>query len=562
MAYEKIQRNYESARIQEDGLASKRFVREYKHDRVEFYEIEPAVVLDIILDETHPAFSSKTLNSADSPQNIDGEEPTDKQPDYSWVGRIKFRFYYSQKGQRKETLFWASPLENTGITEYPLLNEVVGVVKYLENYYYTRKINIKGLINANADFAIERRAGLVEQNYDEYAGTPETPVEGPVSKLNYEGDDNYWGMLGSYFKFNPNIRTLKRYEGDTLVESRFGSSIRFGSYDSDRDNDVGLGEYEDRGGNPYTLIRNRQAPVSKDPDSPSYTNRGYVTESINDDGSSIHLTSGKTISEFVTTCKKVMFQAGFEEGSSVEEEQPEFSPPGGTTFKFPVLDGDQIVINSDRLIFSSKANETFHFSKKRFSMVTDDEFTIDAHKQIVLTTNEMTSINSPMIFLGQAYQTAEPALLGRTTTLWDITLCNWLLNQTNWMIELCNEWLIKHVHDYVVDTGAPDQAWISKMKTHVKALEDLRKELIALRDDAPKNMSKRVFLVGGGGAPGFPGGELAPDSPVTKAEKTAKEEMEKQEEEEPPVPPEQIEQEYETVRIAVDNSGYGTNPAV
>ena len=36
MAYEKIQRNYESARIQEDGLASKRFVREYKQDKIEF----------------------------------------------------------------------------------------------------------------------------------------------------------------------------------------------------------------------------------------------------------------------------------------------------------------------------------------------------------------------------------------------------------------------------------------------------------------------------------------------------------------------------------------------
>jgi hypothetical protein len=560
MAYEKVQRNYESARIQEDGLASRRFVREYKHDKIEFYEIEPAVVLDIILDESHPIFSSKTLDAMDSPPSIDGEEPNDQQPDYSWIGRIKFRFYYSQKGQVKETLFWASPLENTGITEYPLLNEVVGVVKYLENYYYTKKINIKGLINANADFAIERRAGLVEQNYDEYAGTPETPMKGPVSKLNYDGDDNYSGVLGSYFKFNPNIRKLKRYEGDTLVESRFGSSVRFGSYDSNRDNDNGLGEYEEAGGNPYILIRNRQAPVSTDSDSSGYTNRGYVTESINDDGSSVHFTSGKTISEFITTCKKVIFQSG------IEEEQPKFSPEGGTDFKFPTLDGDQIVINSDRLIFSSKANETFHFSKKRLSMVTDEEFTIDAHKQIVLTTNEVTSINSPMIFLGEAYQMAEPALLGRTTTLWHITLCNWLLNQTNWMIELCNEWLVKHIHDddsHKDVQKPPKDPWVQKMKTHVTALENLRKELIALRDDAPKNMSQRVFLVGGGGAPGFPGGELAPDSPATKAEKTAKEEMESEEQksEESPAPPEQIEQEYETVRVAADNTGYGTNPA-
>jgi len=508
MAYEKVQRNYESARIQEDGLASRRFVREYKHDKIEFYEIEPAVVLDIILDESHPIFSSKTLDAGDSPPNIDGEEPTDEQPDYSWIGRIKFRFYYSQKGQVKETLFWASPLENTGITEYPLLNEVVGVVKYLENYYYTRKINIKGLINANADFAIERRAGLVEQNYDEYAGTPETAMRGPVSQLNYDGDDNYSGVLGSYFKFNPNIRTLKRYEGDTLIESRFGSSIRFGSYDSNRENDNGLGEYEDAGGNPYTLIRNRQAPVSKDPESSGYTNRGYVTESINDDGSSIHFTSGKTISEFITTCKKVLFQV------DQPQEQPNYSPEGATSFEFPTLNGDQIVINSDRLIFSSKANETFHFSKKRLSMVTDEEFTIDAHKQIILTTNEKTTINSPKIFLGAYDDADEPVLLGRTSVYWLYQACNWIIAQTDLLIDQAENWHATHVHDKDSHKDAqtpPLPDWSNKMKKYASDLRDLRQQMVDLRDSLPTLMSTRVFTVGGGGAPGYDGGELKND---------------------------------------------------
>lgn len=561
MAYEKIQKNYESARIQEDGLASKRFVREYRSDQIEFYEFEPAVVLDIILDESHPLFSTKKLETEDAPQDITGGEPTKEQPDYSWIGRIKFRFYYSQRGQLKETLFWASPLENTGITEYPLLNEVVAVVKYLDNFYYTRKINLKTIINSNADFAIERRAGLVDQNFDEYAGQPEVPMKGPQSQMNYEGGENYTGVLGQYFKFNPNIRTLKRYEGDTLIESRFGSSVRFGSYDSNRDNDAGLGEYEDGGGNPYVLIRNRQAPVSDDPESSGFTNRGYVTESINDDGSSIHITSGKTVSEFITTCKKVMYQVG------VKEEQEAFSPEGGTEFEFPKLDGDQIVINSDRLIFSSKAKETFHFSKKRFSLVTDDEFTIDAHKQIVITTNEMTSINSPLIFLGEAYQMAEPALLGRTTTLWHISLCNWLLNQTNWMIELCNEWLAKHIHDddsHKDVQKPPKDPWVEKMNNHVKALEKLREELIALRDESPKNMSQRVFLVGGGGAPGFPGGELAPETSTaaTSSDRKSNQQPPQDSPEAPATNPSAIEKEYEIVRVQSNDMGYGGQDAV
>jgi hypothetical protein len=196
MAYEKIKKNFESARIQEDKLASQRFVREYKHDKIEFYEFEPAVVLDIILDENHKVFKEQYTDAEDFPPDITGGEPLEEQYDYSWIGRIKFRFYYSQKGQRKETLYWALPLENTGIIEYPLLNEVVAVVKYLDNYYYTKKINIKSLINANVNFAIERRAGLVEENYDEYSGQPKTPMQGPRSMMNAVGGDNYEGVLG------------------------------------------------------------------------------------------------------------------------------------------------------------------------------------------------------------------------------------------------------------------------------------------------------------------------------------------------------------------------------
>jgi hypothetical protein len=214
------------------------------------------------------------------------------------------------------------------------------------------------------------------------------------------------------------------------------------------------------------------------------------------------------------------------------EEQPKYSPNGATSFKYPKQDGDQIVINSDRLIFSSKANETFHFSKKRYAVATDDEYTVDAHKQIVLTTNEKTTINSPFIFLGQFEQDAEPVLLGRTTTAWDMALCNWLLLQTNWMIELCEEWLAKHVHD--IDSRKdvqtpPRKDWQEKMKKHVDELKFLRNSLIELRDRAPKNMSQRVFTVGGGGASGFPGGELKEDSSLDAIQKENENEEKKAE---------------------------------
>jgi hypothetical protein len=271
-------------------LASKRFVIERKPDTNLFYELEEAVVLDVVLDETHPIFSSAILSVDTWPPNIDGSEPNPSDNDYSWIGRVRFRFLNSQVNEEKETLNWAFPVENTGIVEYPLMNEIVIVGKYRDQYFYTRKLNVNSTINSNADFSAERTSGQVDKNINEYS--EDGAYTGPQSKINFSGGDDYTGILGNYFKFNPKIRGLKLYEGDTILQSRFGSSIRFGAYDNNRGNDNGLGEYSDNGGNPMILIRNRQAPI-KLPQ--GYTGKGYTVEDINKDGSSIHLTSGKTI---------------------------------------------------------------------------------------------------------------------------------------------------------------------------------------------------------------------------------------------------------------------------
>ena len=505
MSYIKSERRNELISKQDNYLTSNRDMMNRKPEAVLFYEFEPGIVLDIILDDKHPEIKTKTLDADDTPKNIDGSFPTFDDMDFSWIGRIKFRMVYSQKGTEKELLGWALPLENTGVTEYPLVNEVVSIVRYFNNYYYTRKVNIKSMINANADISLERFYGPSGKNREEGSDNDYgDSVGAPKSTLNATGTPatEYVAAIGHYFKFNPNIRTLRRYEGDTIFESRFGSSIRIGAYDDNRKNDNGLGEYADAGGNPMLLIRNRQQPVKNIGGNPAKLNKGYISEDINKDGSSIHFTSGKTVTSFIPTTKKIMFQSG------VKEEQPKFSPGGATSFVFPKLDGDQAVINSDRVIISSKANETFHYSKKRYSIVTDDEYTVDSHKQIVLTTNTSTTINSPMIYLGEHSDTEEPLLLGRSTALWLYTLCDWLISQTDWLIQTSG-WDERHKHiDFSGTTGIPTQEAVDEMEKYVAALQEKKKHLIELRDSIPQLMSKRVFTVGGGGAPGQDGGKL------------------------------------------------------
>src|ERR1051326_6510374 len=356
----------------------------------EFYEFEPAIVLDVILDENHPIFQKGnklyTLVDTDHwPADFKGLKPNNDDKDFSWIGRVLVRPIYSQENTEKDKLVWALPLDSN-ISEYPLINEIVIVTKYLNSFYYSRKLNSRNFPNNNVDFGLEfiTKGDVNSELFDS-----KSPYVGPKSKTRVGGGLNNEGVVGRYFLINNNIRSVKRYEGDLTIESRFGQSMRFSSYDFDRKKDKSSPKYldykgngvfnpfsnqESGGGNPMILIRNRQRPLvekgkkikpySKLPEivgtEAEKNSGGYLEENINHDGTSIHITSGVTISGFVTSCYKQMFQDGI-------EEQKGFSPSGCTSFKIPVFDGDQMVVNTDRLIFSSRYGETFHFSKKRYA---------------------------------------------------------------------------------------------------------------------------------------------------------------------------------------------------
>jgi hypothetical protein len=382
----------------------------------------------------------------------------------------------SDKGTDKSLLNWAYPAENTGISEYPLMNEVVVVGKYAGKYFYSRKLNTKQVVNSDAAFITERISGYVDQNFNVYSGNG-VPFNGPTSTMNAAGgSNNYVGILGNYFKFNPNIRALKRHEGDTILESRFGSSIRFGAYDDTRTNDVGAGgEYGTGTGNPMVLIRNRQAPVIL---SQGFTAKGYTKEDVNLDGSSIHITSGLTTSLFHPVTTTTIYN-------------------GLTPVPLPTLNGDQIVINSDRLVFSSKANEMLFYSKKRIAMATDADLDISAATSGTITVQKWFTINSPQIFLGDHAKIYEPALLGRTTVLWLYAMCDWMLLQVNSQIQTVTA-LISHFHETKFGPTTPPQPPAIDIWTQqLASLNAQQASLLGLRSQLSSLLSSRVFVSGG-----------------------------------------------------------------
>jgi hypothetical protein len=481
-----------------------------------------AVVVDVISTENHIKLQDQSkplVNPQHLPLNYNGVPANVKDVDYSYVGRAKVRILSQEKKTPKEKLPWAIPLDQT-ISQYPLVNELVVVQKIGDTYYYSKPFNRFNFPN-NIDYSVETvhsedGKSAVPFYYD---STRQTYTSAPIySKYNNVG------FAGDYFILNNNIRNIVRYEGDTIIESRFGQSIKMGAYDDNRGNDknnwylsyalnANLTDSKGGGyGNPMIIIRNRQRNIAKDnvtpgihrklPKIPKITDKeknygGQIEEDINNDGSTIAITSGNTTSKWVTSVYKSIF--GINKTSEPTEEQTKFNPKGSTIFTFPTLNGDQIVVNTDRIIMQSRLAETMHFSKKRYAVTTDSEYTVDANDQIVLTTNNLTCLNSPQIFLGQYGETNEPALLGQTTVDWLYDLCNWLLDHVHWY---------HHVHPYPhshPDAGGegpantidavPDQTQIPVQQITLKLL----------RDNLHKTLSRRVYLTGGGYAPGSNG---------------------------------------------------------
>lgn len=522
-------------------LATKRDIKFLLQDKQLNLQYEPAVVLDIILDNEHSEIIKKghNIDTDQWPENYIGEKPNINDIDYTWIGRAKVRLLNSHTHSPKEVLPWIMPLE-IGTSEYPLVNEIVGVIEYEGTLYYTRKINYKNFINNNADIGFELTYGGGMGNREQISDNmdPEfVDYKGPISKLTYKGGYGFEGSLGRYFLQNSNIRSLRRFEGDTVFESRFGQSIRFGAYDDNRENDKGYSDVPDEnfsgyndynigkrnkntfykgkflvgGGNPMMLFRNRQRPLKKNIDiqlhprlpiiqkidkdddrNPEKNVGGYLLEDINNDGTSIHITSGCTISKFVTTCYKRMFGVN---GNNTGEEVDAFSPPNVTDFTYPILNKDQLILNTDRIILSSRFAETFHFSKKRYAIVTDSEYTLDAHDQVVITTHKKAVINAPVIFLGEYDQTGEPALLGQTTVDWLFDLCEWLKTHVHW-----------YIHSHPNAGGSNPN--ITQVPVQLTDLQDLENRLDVL-------MSRRVFLTGGGYAPGQNGVQITDGSQPT-----------------------------------------------
>jgi len=176
---------------------------------------EPAEVLDIIMHPSHPEFNPEM-------QRI--------------VGCIKAR-PLSRFNTDPSTLSWYNPMLPNLYAGYPLIGENVLLVSAIskagqfnqsrEEKYYLPAVNVYQDVNHNQNpgIAFTRGESIISEAEECNPSGVYSANPGPEKQT---GEGTEQPPLGFTFE-EKEIKPLFPYEGDTILQGRFGQSIRFGA---------------------------------------------------------------------------------------------------------------------------------------------------------------------------------------------------------------------------------------------------------------------------------------------------------------------------------------------
>jgi hypothetical protein len=318
---------------------------------------ETAIVDEIVLDDTNKYFG-----------NVGG---------YNGIGTVAFR---KIKGNYKSRGFAKPYFSN--FVNYPLKNELIYIFElpspnvqennFQSNYYYISPINVWNSNHHNGLPNIFENNDLPDSQKRDYQQTS----LGSVRRVQDGSSDI---DLGQTFIEKSNIKPTKKFEGDVIIEGRFGNSVRFGSTVLNGTTPLNNWSKNSPNGSPIIIIRNGQAPSSG--------NVGFVPteENINDDLSSIYLTSNQQLPIDPASVNYYSY-----------EEAPQLPKD---------YLGNQIIISSGRLLFNSSNDHLLLSSAKSISLSSNLSVNIDTPQVIMQSEN---------IYLGSK-NASEPLVLGDTT---------------------------------------------------------------------------------------------------------------------------------------------------
>jgi hypothetical protein len=343
-------------------------------------QIINARVVDIILDETHPKW--------------------DKFGGWNGIGTIEF-VLLENKNQQDTTS--AIPLFPQ-LKNFPLINETVlifsfpnrNINKYsnIKGYYYLNPVNLWNHPHHNAFPDVFKSEPTNAQNadYESIQGGQVRRIRDNSSEIELNSPE-----VGGTFVEKSNIHPILSFAGDNIFEGRFGNSIRLGN--TSKSKSIYNNNWSNTGenGDPITIIRNGQNPNSGE--------EGWipVTENVNNDLSSIYLTSTQQI--------------------PLSTDFPDFPALNKNPESLSEYSKNQIILSSGRLVFNSKGDSIFLSSNKSISLNASEDIALfSRNSNITLQGKEVKlgekSANEPII-LGNKFMEGFGQLLFGISLLCD-----------------------------------------------------------------------------------------------------------------------------------------------
>jgi hypothetical protein len=312
-------------------------------------------IKSIILDETHPRY-----------EELGG---------WNALGIIEFETVATPT-TNTQVLPTAKPLDPT-FKSLPLINEIVYILALPNtdigefastktNYY----INTVGIWNHPHHNAFPQNSNILPPSQQK------DYVQTQLGSVRRVTDQSTEIFLGKTFVERGDIHPLLPFEGDKIIEGRWGNSIRLGSTVKNTPNTwSSTGE----NGDPITIIRNGQG---------NQTDEGWVPtiEDINNDDTSIYFTS----------TQKIPLEASSTSYSSYS------SNPPTTPNEYA---GRQLILNSGRLVFNTTEDHLLLSSIKTVNINALNGFNVDSPQSV---------IQSNSVLLG-GINAVEPVLKGDTT---------------------------------------------------------------------------------------------------------------------------------------------------
>ena len=410
-----------------------------------FHELEPVEVLDVYLNPEDPAYDhyesyKEEFLGVEVPQQLVGEpiqlSRTDEDADAadagnpnlakdkSLLGAIRGRYVVSQQGDNIEETKIFRPMD-PNIIQYPVVGEIVLGFEFSGEFYYFSKLNNTGKVQQLSQYGLSHiNVNSIAANHSPSIITNSLQMD-EANSLNavQDGTDFPTMPLGKDFEDDSRVFRLRPEEGDTIIQGRYGQSIRLGNkVRENRQTESSEVSYTaspnikltagcllyDRGGfnlpdiSDITGDRDKRFNVYRD----EFDMRTH-TEDLTLDESSLYLTTNERV-----TLPEPAFTIGKKRISSEYR-------------------GPQAILASERIIINAKPklqpDDATNDEKSQVAILSNDEIILEVPRGKVTNgvgSNEFTSLSGNRFTMGTEIGGLDPVVKGNSdfTKVIDIVL--------------------------------------------------------------------------------------------------------------------------------------------